>query len=127
MRKEQGMVRAFHEAFEHPVGARPGVLDGERVASRAAWLREEVEEFIHAETVDEQVDAMVDLIYFALGTMVELGVEAAPVFELVHQANMRKLWPDGKPRFGGDGKVQKPATWTDPRVDLVTEIQRQAQ
>ena len=126
MRNEQEMVREFQRAFDHPVAARPGMLKAERVGNRAGWLQEEVDEFIRATSLEEQVDAIVDLMYFALGTMVELGVDTAPVFELVHRANMTKLWPDGNPRFGTDGKVQKPATWVAPARLVATEIERQA-
>lgn len=126
MRNEQEMVREFQQAFDHPVATRPGMLDVHRVKARASWLQEEVDEFMRATSLEEQVDAIVDLMYFALGTMVELGVDAAPVFELVHRANMTKLWSDGKPRFGTDGKVQKPATWVAPAKLVATEIARQA-
>ena len=126
MRNEQEMVREFHQAFDHPAATQPGMLEAQRVRNRASWLQEEVDEFIRSTSLEEQVDAIIDLIYFALGTMVELGVDATPVFHLVHRANMTKLWPDGKPRLRGDGKVQKPATWRDPAELVATEIERQA-
>lgn len=126
MRGEQNMVREFHQAFHHPVASRPVMMSPERLENRARWLAEEIEEFRRANTLEEQADAIVDLLYFALGTMVEMGVDAAPLFEIVHRANMTKLWPDGKPRFGGDGKVQKPSTWHDPGEALRQEIARQA-
>ncbi|MCZ6654949.1 MAG: HAD family hydrolase [Planctomycetota bacterium] len=120
------MVREFQRAFDHPVATRPGMLKAERAGNRAGWLQEEVHEFIHATSLEEQVDAIIDLMYFALGTMVELGVDAAPIFELVHRANMSKLWPDGKPRLRTDGKVQKPAAWVAPEGLVAKEIERQA-
>jgi predicted HAD superfamily Cof-like phosphohydrolase len=126
LKKEQDMVRAFHVAFDHPVANEPSRMPPERVQNRAKWLHEEIEEFKAAQTLEDQVDAMVDLIYFALGTMVELGVDSDKVFHIVHQANMRKLWSDGKPRFGDDGKVKKPAEWTDPRELVAQEIARQS-
>ncbi len=126
MRNEQEMVREFQQAFDHPVATRPGMLEAHRVKARASWLQEEVDEFMRATSLEEQVDAIVDLMYFALGTMVELGVDATPVFNLVHRANMTKLWPDGKPRLGADCKLQKPTTWTDPGKLVATEIERQA-
>ncbi|HEY3243784.1 MAG TPA: HAD family hydrolase [Phycisphaerae bacterium] len=125
MRAEQEMVREFHTVFRHPVADRPAELSPERVENRAVWLAEEVEEFRRAQTLDEQADAIVDLIYFALGTLVEMGVDGAPLFHIVHQANMRKLWADGGPKFGNDGKVQKPPGWVDPHDALRQEIARQ--
>ena len=125
MKNEQDMVREFHEAFVHPVATSPVAMSPERVDSRARWLAEEIDEFKHAQTLDEQADAMIDLLYFALGTMVEMGVDASPLFRIVHEANMSKLWPDGNPRLKSDGKVKKPPTWSDPSEALKRELARQ--
>lgn len=88
-------------------------------------MQEEVEEFLEAEDVVDQADAMIDLIYFALGTLVEMGVKPEPLFRIVHEANMKKLWPDGKPHYNEDGKTVKPPGWTDPYPALQAEIERQ--
>ena len=62
---------------------------------------------------------MIDLIYFALGTLVEMGVEPEELFNVVQQANMSKLWEDGKPRYNKkDGKVIKPDNWEDPKPKI---------
>ncbi|NOT01849.1 MAG: HAD family hydrolase [Phycisphaerales bacterium] len=119
------MVRRFHEAFEHPVGGAPGMLDSARAAARAKWLRDEIVEFLDAGTLDGQADAIIDLMYFAFGTLVEMGVDGAALFRIVHEANMGKLWSDGRPRFGPDGKVRKPPEWKDPHDALRAELARQ--
>ena len=91
------------------------MLDSKRALSRGKWMNEEVAEFLVADNIYEQADAMIDLMYFALGTLVEMGLEADELFEIVQQANMAKLWPDGKPHYNPkDGKVIKPDTWEDP-------------
>jgi predicted HAD superfamily Cof-like phosphohydrolase len=119
-------VAAFHRAFGAPAADMPRLLTPDRVAERAGWLREEVAELEEAATVEEQADAMIDLIYFALGTLVEMGVRPARLFDIVHEANMQKLWPDGKPRKRPeDGKVLKPPTWQDPEPKIEAEIHRQ--
>lgn len=125
MNQEQKMVREFHQAFGHPVANRPAMLTLDRVQARSNWMAEEVEEFKKARTLEDQADAMIDLLYFALGTLVEMGIEAETLFHIVHKANMDKLWPDGKPRLAGDGKVQKPPTWREPGEALRREILRQ--
>jgi predicted HAD superfamily Cof-like phosphohydrolase len=119
-------VKEFHDRFGHPVRDTPTLLTAERAAARASWMQEEVAEFLAARTVAEQADAMIDLIYFAVGTMVEMGVRPEPLFGIVHGANMQKLWPDGKPRFREDGKTVKPPTWVDPDDAIREEIERQA-
>ena len=108
MKKEWNDVREFHEKFGHPVAGVPKMVDKKRALSRGKWMNEEVAEFLVAEDIYEQADAMIDLIYFALGTLVEMGLEADELFDIVQQANMSKLWPDGKPHYNPkDGKVIK--------------------
>lgn len=124
MDKQWNDVKEFHKAFNHPHNAKPVLLDPERVKARTAWMQEEIEEFNEATTLDGQADAMVDLIYFALGTLVEMGVKPDVLFDIVHEANMSKLWEDGKPRFREDGKVIKPSTWIDPEPKLKEALER---
>ncbi len=125
MNREWNMVKDFHKAFNHPVSDKPKMLGYDRISRRVNWMWEEIDEFIAAKTIEEQADAMIDLIYFALGTLVEMGVEPENLFQIVQKANMSKLWDDGKPHFKEDGKVMKPATWVDPEPLLIKEIQRQ--
>ena len=83
MKKEWNDVREFHEKFGHPCPDAPRMLDKKRSLSRAKWMNEEVAEFLVAEDIYEQADAMIDLMYFALGTMVEMGLEPDELFEIV--------------------------------------------
>ena len=123
MKKEWNDVREFHEKFGHPVAERPVMIDKLRALSRAKWMQEEVAEFLIADDIYEQADAMIDLMYFALGTMVEMGLEADELFAIVQQANMAKLWPDGKPHYNPkDGKVIKPEGWEDPAPKIKAYI-----
>ncbi len=115
MKKEWNGVREFHDKFGHPCPEQPTMIDRKRALSRGKWMNEEVAEFLIAEDIYEQADAMIDLIYFALGTMVEMGLEADELFDIVQSANMAKLFPDGKPHYNPkDGKVIKPEGWEDP-------------
>ena len=118
-------VREFHIAFNHQCPGHPELLSPERMAKRHSWMAEELEEFRQAKSIHDQADAMVDLIYFALGTLVEMGVRPGPLFDIVHNANMKKLWPDGKVHYGPDGKVIKHSSWKPPEPQLMEEIQRQ--
>ena len=126
MDKQYAQVKAFHEAFGHPIAATPTAMSQGRVLKRAEWMKEELDEFVTAEheadPLVSQADAMIDLIYFALGTLVEMGVPPERMFELVQQANMAKLWPDGKPRFRGDGKIIKPVGWQGPEQGIFDYI-----
>jgi predicted HAD superfamily Cof-like phosphohydrolase len=118
LRAAQDAVAEFHRASGHPVGSVPHVLSSDRARSRGDWMREEVDEFLEATDIVGQADAMIDLIYFALGTLVEIGVDAEELFALVHKANMAKLSKSDPPVFRPDGKVMKPDSWVDPREDV---------
>lgn len=76
-----------------------------------------------------QVDALIDILYFVMGSFVEMGVKPYQLFKIVHAANMGKLWPDGKPRYREiDGKIMKPVNWESdfaPEPKLREEIKRQ--
>lgn len=116
--KEWNKVKEFQIKFGHPVSERPIMMDESRAKKRYTWMLEEINEFIEAPDIVEQADAMIDLIYFALGTLVEMGIEPEKLFSVVHNANMSKLWNDGKPHYGADGKTIKPKTWKDPHSEL---------
>jgi predicted HAD superfamily Cof-like phosphohydrolase len=115
----QEAVKEFHKIFGLPVGETITLLREERVELRANWLTEEIDEFRCAKNMTEQLDAIADLIYFAIGVFVEMGVDGSKVFELVHEANMTKLDSEGKPLYENN-KVTKPEGWTSPyqRIDF---------
>jgi predicted HAD superfamily Cof-like phosphohydrolase len=77
------------------------------------------------ELIAEQYDAFVDAWYYMLNTSVKKGVNLDGLFDVVHEANMRKRWADGKFHRREDGKVVKPEGWKEP--DLVSEIKKQMQ
>lgn len=118
-------VMEFHRRFGVPHEDSPNRLPEKRRQFRATLLLEEIREFQEAETLEDQADAMIDTIYLALGTLVEMGVRPEKLFDIVHEANMGKLWEDGKPRYREDGKVIKPPTWQNPEPQLKEEIERQ--
>ena len=123
MNQEWLKVRNFHQQFGHPISDKPVTLSKERARIRSEWMYEEIDEFVNAADIVEQVDAMIDVIYFALGTMVEMGISPDAIFDIVHEANMSKLWSDGKPHFNPDGKTIKPENWVDPYSKIKSEIE----
>lgn len=77
----------------------------------------------------EQVDALVDLLYFTYGSFSLLGVDPTEIFSIVHEANMGKLFPDGKPHYHPvTHKVLKPENWEAdfaPEPKIKAELERQ--
>jgi predicted HAD superfamily Cof-like phosphohydrolase len=125
MNQEWYAVKEFQLKFGHPIADKPMQMNADRAKKRYNWMLEEINEFIEADEIVEQADAMIDVIYFALGTLVEMGIKPDNLFKIVQDANMAKLWPDGKPHYDKDGKTIKPATWEDPHDKLKAEIERQ--
>ncbi|MEK4006532.1 HAD family hydrolase [Paenibacillus sp. FSL H3-0333] len=75
-----------------------------------------------------QIDAFTDILYFANGGFVESGVIPDDIFSIVHQANMGKIFPDGKPHYNEVGKVVKPDNWEEehaPEPKILAEVERQ--
>jgi len=124
MNKQWEEVRDFHIKFNHPYSDTPVMIDKERSKKRYNWMLEEINEFLEAEDIYMQADAMIDLIYFALGSLVEMGIKPDKLFEIVQKANMSKLWPDGKPRYNKEGKVIKSKSWKDPYPLLKNKIDK---
>lgn len=98
MRKEQNMVEDFHNKYGFAVGVG---FDTNLLLRRLAFISEETGELARAIMTNDNneiVDALVDLMYFILGTGVILGVDLEGVFAEVHQKNMTK--PNKKSKAG---------------------------
>lgn len=118
-------VHAFHRVFDHPRNFTPVLQPADRVEARADWIDEEVRELRDSTTIADQADAYIDIIYFAVGGLVEMGVNPENLWSIVHNANMAKVWPDGSVRRREDGKIIKPDGWIAPDTLIEAEIQRQ--
>lgn len=92
------------EGFKESVAYLKETLDKEAASILAS--EKQVEPLV------DEVDALIDLLYFTYGSFVMMGVDPMPIFDIVHQANMGKLFPDGKPHYHEvTGKVLKPDNW----------------
>ena len=93
---------------------------------------EKVQSKSHPETpLVGQVDALTDLLYLTYGSFVLMGVDPKPLFDIVHEANMGKIFPDGKAHFDPiTHKILKPSDWEDkfaPEPAIKRELDRQSQ
>lgn len=131
--KMQDQVREFHAAMGQPVGTTPHVLPSDRVPVRWELVREEAEDellvALEAGDMVETVDACIDLLYVTFGLLVEMGVNAAPLFDEVHRSNMSKFGADGKPIIAGpndpdgvfEGRVKKGPNYFRPNLRSILE------
>lgn len=110
------MVERFNrEIIGLPIPGTPTMLSESR--DEWAWtaLREEIDEFAAAETLEDKADALIDLVYFALGRLVEMGLAPLPLFEQVHKANMEKKRGELSKRPNSLGyDAVKPEGWKPP-------------
>lgn len=118
----QSDVTDFHRKFGLLVGYGPAIPDKKTVALRDELIREETQEVRDGIQLDDLVliaDGIVDSMYVLIGTAVSYGIDLAPIWEAVHQANMAK--EGGGER--ADGKILKPSGWKAPGVRAL--LQRQ--
>lgn len=124
MNRIQLAIQEFHEAFEHPIGdvEHPKIIS-ERVELRKKLIASECKETLDAldaGDLDEIIDGICDLVYVAVGTLVEYGIDFESHFEEVHRTNMNKV--------GGtkdvDGKTLKPDGWLPPDHKFILECSR---
>jgi predicted HAD superfamily Cof-like phosphohydrolase len=110
----------FHDATDTPICSKPKFPSTERRELRRDLIREEYNEYLDAEDVDDLVevaDALVDLVYVVVGCAIEYGIPLDKVWDEVQRSNMAKIDPaTGKVRKREDGKVLKPDGWTPPDI-----------
>ena len=58
---------------------------------RIAHMTEELEEYITASSKEEKLDALIDLVYLAVGTALLHGFDFDGAWKEVHKANMEKV------------------------------------
>lgn len=110
-------VREFHETFKHNIEAYPAIPEQNRINLRIALIGEEFQELQDAiadKDLVEVLDALLDIEYVLMGTVLEFGLQDLffEGFEEVHRSNMSKVWPDGVPHYSENGKVIKPDTYS---------------
>lgn len=124
------MVQEFHQVFgcdidERSMGAiqdRLTLLDeeyGELMEELVDWTGDDGGDFggirdpryIDWEKVAKE---LTDILYIVHGAAVAWGIDLAEAMRIVHESNMSKIWPDGRPRVRQDGKILKPPTYQVP-------------
>ncbi|HEO8032221.1 TPA: HAD-IIB family hydrolase [Streptococcus agalactiae] len=95
-------------------------------------VRDKVISKDHPETpLVGEVDALTDLLYLTYGSFVLMGVDPKPLFDTVHEANMGKIFPDGKAHFDPvTHKILKPDDWEEhfaPEPSIRRELDSQIQ
>ena len=120
MNRMQSQVEAFHAKFGQRVMADSPTPGIHRPLLRVSLIEEEAQETcdaIEAGDLVGAIDGLCDLIYVALGTAIEFGIDLEPFFDEVHRSNMAK---EAGP-MRADGKILKPAGWAPPDIAGILE------
>lgn len=120
-------VKEFHESFNIKNNNHPTLLSKEEYQLRYDLIKEENEEYLHAcekGDITEIADAMGDVLYIALGTLLRHGLQDKidEIFEEIHRSNMSKLDINGKPIYRVDGKVLKGPNYFKPNIKKILNI-----
>jgi predicted HAD superfamily Cof-like phosphohydrolase len=108
-------VAEFHKHLGYENYDTPEMLTQADLEQRTEYLDEEVGEFYESDSGEEAVDALIDLIYFAVGTLLRMGVDPRPAWDEVHRANM-----DKEPKAGEHKHSIKPEGWRPPALDKLS-------
>lgn len=135
-------VREFNEKFGLLIGAHPQQLTKQKLKERLEFLFEEFTEFVTGcgfciaiekrdgrladsdymvtfdeigdQDISEQADALIDLVYVAMGTAVMMGLPWQQLWDDVHRANMGKV--RGISHRGHAYDCIKPQGWVGPKT-----------
>lgn len=126
-------VKAFHIKFDQLVGDVPRHLTKRKLAERANFILEELLEFANNcglrfedgafeprpgdQNLAEQADALIDIVYVAMGTAVMLGLPWKELWDDVQRANMAKIKRATKRKMGYGADIGKPDDWAPPNTD----------
>lgn len=119
-------VGSFHARFNFPVrdsSITPHELTEEQYKFRIEAMKEELQEYEDAVAAGDlagQADALIDLVYFAMGTAHYQSFPWHALWPEVHSANMRKI-PGMTKRGNAEMDMMKPEGWKAPRINVILE------
>lgn len=120
-------IKAFHQRFKLPGPQAPEFLgDKELFDFRVGFMREELEEFVEAYNrgdLPEAADALIDLVYVAMGTAYMMGLPWDELWNDVQRANMTKVRAEHPThsKRGTTYDVVKPPGWVPPQSATIIE------
>lgn len=123
-------IDSFHKKFKFEKNEKVGIPDdNELVNFRTSFLMEELAEYTQAITKKDTagaLDALVDIVYIALGTAWLFNLPFEKAWNEVQKANMSKVRAKSKSKKRGTKfDVIKPKDWKAPDIEEVIEIERE--
>ena len=102
----------------------PKKLNKTQIKFAIKMLKDELKELKEAKDITEQADAFVDIIYYSCNLALKNGINLDPIFDIVHDCNMKKV-VNGKIIRRDDGKILKPKNWIGPEELIKENINKQ--
>lgn len=109
-------IEDFHKKYGLAYEGKPRHLVGDLKAFRQLFMEEELTEYALAYSLVDKLDALVDLVYVALGTAYLHGFDFREAWRRVHEANMKKIRASraNESKRGTSLDVVKPPGWQAP-------------
>jgi predicted HAD superfamily Cof-like phosphohydrolase len=122
-------VGDFRHKMGLPMSYFPHLLSASEASYFVRFIMEELSEYMRAceeHNLVDATDAIVDLVYVALGCAHAMGLPFDEVFNAVHKANMQKKPADAEHRStrGSRYDVVKPEGWTGPEKTIELILKR---
>tara|TARA_R100001443_G_scaffold26720_2_gene40042 strand:+ start:195 stop:650 length:456 start_codon:yes stop_codon:yes gene_type:complete len=125
-------IDSFHKKFKFEKNNKVSIPDNnELVNFRTSFLLEELTEYTQAITKKDTaaaLDALVDIVYIALGTAWLFNLPFEKAWQEVQRANMSKIRTKSKSKKRGTSfDVVKPKGWIPPDIEQIIEEEKEKQ
>ena len=125
-------IDAFHKKFGFEKNSTVSIPENnELVNFRTSFLLEELTEYTQAITKKDTaaaLDALVDIVYIALGTAWLFNLPFEKAWQEVQRANMSKIRTKSKSKKRGTSfDVVKPKGWIPPDIEQIIEEEKEKQ
>lgn len=123
-------VAEFQKKFGHEYDGPPRELTYEEYSFKCDHLEEELVEFKEGWITSDlaaMLDALIDLIYVALGIAYIQGFPFEEGWKRVHEANMKKVRASSaeESKRGSQLDIAKPEGWEPPQLQEILDEARQ--
>jgi predicted HAD superfamily Cof-like phosphohydrolase len=122
MKQQIQQLIEWHNATGVTTPTKPTDLIATRHLLRYDLMAEENDEYLQAWEMVDIADALGDMLYILVGTIVEHGLQdkIEAIFDEIHRSNMTKV-VDGKVKRRADGKILKPEGYEKPNLKPILE------
>lgn len=109
-------IEIFHEKFGIYMPFPPQQLPSDVEDFRVNFMQEELDEYKNSETLEDKIDALVDLVVVAMGTAYMHGFDWQRHWDEVFAANMSKVRTGDatKSKRNHSLDITKPEGWVPP-------------